>query len=436
MKTYHIETYGCQMNVHDSEKLAGTLEKRGYVPAASLLSADVIVFNTCCVREHAEDRVFGNVGTLKSLKEERPEVLIAVCGCMMQQEGMAENLARKFPFVSLIFGTHNIDQFKDMLIEAETGDKPSIHIKDDLTEITEGLPVRRGREVTAFTNVMYGCDNYCSYCIVPYVRGRERSREPEAILDEIGALAKSGVLEVMLLGQNVNSYGKTLVPPVTFAELLRKVAAVEGIRRVRFMTSHPKDLTEDIVYAMRDCPAICNHIPLPVQSGSNRILRAMNRHYTRERYMEIVKLFRREIPGVAITTDIIVGFPGETEKDFQDTLDLVKRVEYDAAFTFKYSVRTGTKAATMPDHVSETVKKERLKVLMDLQSEIGYRKNLEYVGREVDVLFDAKGKNGIVTGRTGTNKLVKTPGGEGVLGSIQRVRINEAEPWSLRGDMI
>ena len=436
MRTYHIETYGCQMNVHDSEKLAGILEKRGYVPAGSLLSADVIVFNTCCVREHAEDKVFGNVGTLKSLKLERPDVLIAVCGCMMQQEGMAETLASKFPFVSLIFGTHNLDEFEDMLIEAETGDKPYIHIKDDLTRITEGLPVRRGREITAFTNVMYGCDNYCSYCIVPYVRGRERSREPGAILDEIRVLAKSGCLEVMLLGQNVNSYGKTLDPPMTFAQLLREVAGLDGIRRVRFMTSHPKDLTEDIVFAMRDCPAICNHIHLPVQSGSNGILKRMNRRYTRERYMEIVDLFRREIPNVAITTDIIVGFPGESEADFEDTLDLVKRVEYDAAFTFKYSIRTGTKAATMPDQVTDSVKKERLKRLMDLQSEIGYRKNLEYVGREVEVLFDARGKNGIITGRTGTNKLVKIPAREGVLGTIQRVRINEAEPWSLRGDMI
>jgi len=436
MKTYHIETYGCQMNVHDSEKLAGILEKRGYVPASSLLSADVILFNTCCVREHAEDRVFGNVGALRALKEERPDVLIAVCGCMMQQEGMADTLARKFPFVSLIFGTHNLDEFEDMLIEAETGDKPYVHVKEDLTQITEGLPVRRSRDVTAFTNVMYGCDNYCSYCIVPYVRGRERSREPGAVIDEISGLAKSGVMEVMLLGQNVNSYGKTLTPPMTFAQLLRKVADIEGIERVRFMTSHPKDLTEDIVYAMRDCPAICDHIHLPVQSGSNRILEMMNRRYTRERYMEIVDLFRREIPGVAITTDIIVGFPGESEADFGDTLDLVKSVEYDAAFTFKYSVRTGTKAATMPDHVTESVKKERLKRLMDLQSEIGYRKNLEYVGREVDVLFDAQGKNDIITGRTGTNKLVKIPAGEGVLGTIRRVQITEAEPWSLRGDMI
>ena len=436
MKTYHIETYGCQMNVHDSEKLAGILEKRGYVPAASLLSADVILYNTCCVREHAEDRVFGNVGALRSLKEERPEVIIAVCGCMMQQEGMAENLARKFSFVNLIFGTHNLDEFEDMLTEAETGDKPYIHIKEDLTQITEGLPVRRSREVTAFTNVMYGCDNYCSYCIVPYVRGRERSREPGAVLDEIRSLAGSGCLEVMLLGQNVNSYGKTLDPPMPFARLLRKAAGIDGIKRVRFMTSHPKDLTEGIVYAMRDCPAICDHIHLPVQSGSNAILDRMNRRYTRERYMEIVDLFRREIPGVAITTDIIVGFPGESEADFENTLDLLKRVEYDAAFTFKYSVRTGTKAATMPGQVSETVKKERLKRLMDLQGEIGYRKNLEYVDREVEVLFDAEGKNGVITGRTGTNKLVKTPAEEGVLGTIRKVRITDAEPWSLRGDMI
>ena len=307
--------------------------------------------------------------------------MIAVCGCMMQQAGMAENLARKFPFVSLIFGTHNLDEFEDMLVEAETGEKPYIHIREDLDHITEGLPVRRSRQITAFTNVMYGCDNYCSYCIVPYVRGRERSREPEAIIDEIRSLAGSGCLEVMLLGQNVNSYGKTLTPPMTFAGLLRDVAEIEGILRVWFMTSHPKDLTEDIVYAMRDCPAVCSHVHLPVQSGSNRILKRMNRHYTRERYMEIVELFRKEIPGVAITTDIIVGFPGESEADFEDTLDLVERVAYDAAFTFKYSVRTGTKAATMTDKITETVKKERLKRLMDLQSEIGYRKNLEYVGR-------------------------------------------------------
>lgn len=436
MKTYHIETYGCQMNVHDSEKLAGMLEKRGYVPAASLLSADVIVFNTCCVREHAEDKVFGNVGALRTLKQERPEVLIAVCGCMMQQEGMAQTLIKKFPFVNLVFGTHNLAQFEEMLSDAELQDKPFIRICREADKVTEGLPVRRGREVTAFTNVMYGCDNYCSYCIVPYVRGRERSREAQAILDEVKGLAESGCLEVMLLGQNVNSYGKTLDPPVSFAELLRRVAAIDGIRRVRFMTSHPKDLTEDIVYAMRDCPTVCKHIHLPVQSGSNRILERMNRRYTRERYMEIVDLFRREVPGIAITTDIIVGFPGETEEDFEDTLNLVRRVQFDAAFTFKYSIRTGTKAATMPDKVNETVKKERLQRLMDLQTEVGYRRNLEYVGREVEVLFDAEGKNGIATGRTDTNKLVKAPAADGLIGTIRRVRIREAKPWSLKGDMI
>jgi tRNA-2-methylthio-N6-dimethylallyladenosine synthase len=436
MKTYHIETYGCQMNVHDSEKLAGMLEKKGYAPASSLSSADVIVFNTCCVREHAEDKVFGNVGALKSLKEERPDVLIAVCGCMMQQDAMADTLSKKFPFVNLIFGTHNLDRFDQMLDDAARQDKPYIHILPETGEIAEGLPVRRNRDISAFVNVMYGCDNYCSYCIVPYVRGRERSREPEAILSEIGELARSGCMEVMLLGQNVNSYGKGLTPPLSFAELLRSVASIEGIRRVRFMTSHPKDLTEDIVYAIRDCPAIANHIHLPVQSGSNRILKMMNRRYSREKYMDLAAMIRETVPGIAITSDIIVGFPGESEADFADTLDLVKTIEFDAAFTFKYSIRTGTKAAGMPDQIPEKVKKERLQQLMEVQTEIGYRKNLEYVGRQVQVLFDSESRKDLVTGRTGTNKLVKVPAQAGLMGAIRTVRIREAESWSLRGDVL
>lgn len=436
MKTYHIETYGCQMNVHDSEKIAGMLEEKGYAPASSLSAADVIVFNTCCVREHAEDKVFGNVGVLKSLKQDRPDILIAVCGCMMQQEGMAETLARKFPFVDLIFGTHNLGEFDEMMNAAARRDKPYIHIHKDLAHIAEGLPVRRSRGISAFVNVMYGCDNYCSYCIVPYVRGRERSREPEAVLDEIRRLAETGCMEVMLLGQNVNSFGKTLAPPMTFAELLRRAADIEGIRRIRFMTSHPKDLNEDIVRAMRDCPAICHHIHLPVQSGSNRILQAMNRRYTRERYMDLVAMIRDTVPDIAISSDIIVGFPGESEQDFADTLELVETVGYDAAFTFKYSIRTGTKAAGMPDQVSETVKKERLRRLMDRQTEIGYRKNLEYVGRTVEVLFDTEAKKGTITGRTGTNKLVKTAARDALTGTLRYVHITEAEPWSLRGDVV
>ena len=354
---YHIVTYGCQMNVHDSEKLAGMLHEMGYEETSEQNEANLILFNTCCVREHAEQRVYGNVGALRTLKQADPNLIIGVCGCMMQQEEVAAEIVRKFPFVDIVFGTHNLHRFPQLLLQAMDSAHTVVEILNEEGEVIEGLPMQRSDGVSAWTTIMYGCNNFCSYCIVPYVRGRERSRKPEDIIDEISALADKGYMEVTLLGQNVNSYGKDLGEGYLFPDLLRDINKISGIERIRFMTSHPKDLSPELISAMAECEKVCEHLHLPVQAGSNRILKKMNRCYTREDYMDLVYKIREAIPDIALTTDIIVGFPGETEEDFLDTLDLMEKVRYDSAFTFIYSTRRGTPAAKMKEQIDESIKR-------------------------------------------------------------------------------
>jgi len=328
---YNIVTYGCQMNVHDSEKLAAMLLEMGYEETPAIEEADLILFNTCCVREHAEQRVYGNVGALQPYKRQKPNLIIGVCGCMMQQKEGANDLIKKFPFVDLVFGTHNLHHFPRLLFQAMLSEHSVVEVLDEEGSIIEGIKVRRASNVSAYITIMYGCNNFCTYCIVPYVRGRERSRRPQDIINEAKELASQGYKEITLLGQNVNSYGKDVGGQYLFPDLLRDVNKIEGIERIRFVTSHPKDLSPDLIDAMAGCEKVCQHIHLPLQAGSDRILRKMNRHYTREDYVELVDKLRKRIPDIAITTDIIVGFPGETEQDFQDTLDIVQRVRYDSA---------------------------------------------------------------------------------------------------------
>ena len=345
-KSYHVVTYGCQMNAHDSEKIAGMLDEMGMNASSTREDADFVIFNTCCVRENAERRALGNITWLKEIRKEKPELLIAVCGCMIQEPGMAEKILKQYKFIDLAFGTANMHKLPEMMYELLNGGKRLVQVEEkDL--IPEGIPIRRLRHDAAYITIMYGCDNFCSYCIVPYVRGRERSRDPEQILREAEHLIKSGVKEIMLLGQNVNSYGKGLTGNISFAGLLKRLDET-GVPRIRFMTSHPKDLSDELIDVMSCGKHILPHFHLPVQSGNNDILRLMNRHYTREQYLDRVRKLRSAVPGIGLSTDIIVGFPGETEEQFADTMSLVDEVRYDSAFTFIYSPRTGTKAAAMP----------------------------------------------------------------------------------------
>ena len=365
-----ISTFGCQMNENDSEKLAGMLEYMGYRRTDRLEECDLVLFNTCCVRENAEFKVYGHLGSLKPLKARRPEMVIAVCGCMVQQEEVVGHILNKYGHVDLIFGTHNLHRFPELLYKTFSSDSTVTDISSCDGYIAEGLPIRREHGVKAWLTVMYGCNNFCSYCIVPYVRGRERSRRMPDILDEARLLARQGYREITLLGQNVNSYGLDRNDGSSFAALLRRLEKIEGLERIRFMTSHPKDLSDELIYAMRDCGKVCEHLHLPVQAGSSRILKEMNRKYTREHYFDLVDRIREQVPGISITTDIIVGFPGETEEDFEQTIDLVEKVGFDYAYTFIYSKRTGTPAAQNAEQVSEQVKKKRFDELLKIQNRI------------------------------------------------------------------
>lgn len=436
--SYYIETWGCQMNEEDSEKLSGMLKNIGYVNTEIKESADIIIFNTCCVRENAELKVFGNVGALKKIKEKRPDLIIALCGCMMQQKDMAETIIKKFPFVDIIFGTHNSYKFPEYLNRVKQEGKSVMEIFDKEEGIVEGIPVDRKSDIKAFVTIMYGCNNFCTYCVVPYVRGRERSRRPEEIISEIKQLVSNGYKEITLLGQNVNSYGKGLEGDMNFAKLLRMVNEIDGLERIRFMTSHPKDLSDDVIYAVRDCSKICEQIHLPVQSGSSRILKIMNRSYDREQYLELVRKIKKEIPDVAITTDIIVGFPGETEEDFEDTVSLVKEVEYDSAFTFIYSRRKYTPADKMEEQIDDGVKHDRFNRLIEAVNEASAKKNRAYQDRVVDVLVEGKSKNddSKLMGRTRTGKLVNFTGTEDSIGKIVTVKITEAMTFSLNGKTV
>lgn len=432
---YFIETYGCQMNEHDSEKLAGMLESCGCRREDDRLRADIILFNTCCVREHAEKRLLGNIGALKKLKDECPGIIIGVCGCMMQQKEVADRLYKRFPFVDLIFGTNELHLFPEMLERAHEGRRVEL-VRDMDGEIAEGLPVRRKDDVSQYVTIMYGCNNFCSYCIVPYVRGRERSRTPESILEEIRALVKSGCREVTLLGQNVNSYRGE--GDVDFPSLLTLVNGIEGLERIRFMTSHPKDLSPRLVEAMATLEHVSPHIHLPVQSGSSRILERMNRRYTREQYLALIDSLRKNVKGIEITTDIIVGFPGETDEDFDETLGLVNEVGYSAAYTFKYSRRTGTSAAEMPDQISEQVKKARLSALNDAVAEGLRAGNARYIGAVGEVLVEGCDTRSEprAFGKLPSFKMVYFPGGNELKGKLVRVKIKDTASNSLIGERI
>jgi tRNA-2-methylthio-N6-dimethylallyladenosine synthase len=440
------------MNERDSETLAGMLSDLGYRETTDRNKADVIIMNTCSVRENADRRFFGNLGQLKRIKEERPDVIIAVCGCMMQQQHIIDTLKSKYTWVDLVFGTHNIHEFPKLLGNVLDERKKVVDVWDQADEIVEGLPAQRKHPYKAFVNIMYGCDNFCSYCIVPYTRGRERSRDPEAILEEVKALVADGVLEITLLGQNVNSYrgqirnqdkeeagGGTVMDSsgeyVSFAGLIHMLNEVEGLKRIRFTTSHPKDLSDELIDAFASCEKLCPHIHLPVQSGSTRILEKMNRKYTKEEYLELVEKLRRKTPDIAITTDIIVGFPGETEEDFEETLDIVRKVGFDSAFTFLYSIRKGTPAENFPDQVAEEVKHERFNRLVEEVNRISAEKNRALVGQVVEVLSEGKSKTNkaLYTGRTGGHKLVNFKADEDVTGRMVKVLITESSTFSLTG---
>lgn len=437
MKKYLIITYGCQMNENDSEKISGMVEELGYTKTEDEKDADLIIMNTCSVRENANNRFFGNLGNFKKLKQKKSGLILAVCGCMMQEEHIVKKIKEKYSFVDIVFGTHNIASLPSLLEECDAKRKLIVEVLEDSDKLAEGLPVHRQFKHKAFVSIMKGCNNFCSYCIVPYTRGRERSREYQNILNEVRELANDGVKEVTLLGQNVNSYGKNLDDPVSFAKLLKMVSEVEGIERVRFMTSHPKDLSDELIEVIRDNPKICRHIHLPMQSGSSRILKLMNRHYDKDTYINLVKKIRSEIPDVAITTDIIVGFPTETEEDFLDTLDVYKECEFDTAFTFIYSKREGTKAAVMDGQIDEKTVKDRFDRLLKLHDEIVLKQNKKYLGKEVDILIDGKSKtnDNVLTGRTSSFKLVNFTG-KGETGDIVKVKITDVHTFHLSGEVI
>ncbi len=435
---YTVVTFGCQMNARDSEKLEGILEAVGYQKTEQEERADFVIYNTCTVRENANQRVYGRLGYLGKQKKKHPHMMIALCGCMMQEEHVVEKLKKSYRFVDLIFGTHNIFRFAELLCQAMDSDRMVVDIWKDTDQIVEDLPVDRKYSFKSGVNIMFGCNNFCSYCIVPYVRGRERSRNPEDILKECRTLAADGVTEVMLLGQNVNSYGKNLNPPVTFASLLSQVEQIPGIKRIRFMTSHPKDLSDELIQVMSQSQKICSHLHLPLQSGSSRILKKMNRRYTKEQYLELVDRIRAAVPDISLTTDIIVGFPGETEEDFQETLDVVRKVRYDSAFTFIYSKRSGTPAAIMEDQVPPEVVKDRFDRLLQLVQEISRQMSSRFTGTVQEVLTEeVNGQDpSLVTGRMSNNLLVHFPGDASMIGSYRKVRLDECKGFYYMGTLV
>ena len=436
-KNYHIITYGCQMNEHDSENIAGMLEALDYSHTPNPEEADVVVMNTCSVREHADKRFFGMLGQFKKQKKNNPDFIICICGCMPQQPHIVEEIRKSFSWVDIVFGTQTIAEFPNLLLERIRTGKKQFSIIANNEEIPEEKESKREFKHKALVNITYGCNNFCTYCIVPYTRGREKSRSLRAVKQEIINLVNDGVKEVMLLGQNVNSFRDA--DGNNFAALIRALDEVEGLERIRFMTSHPKDLSDELIACFGDCKKICHNIHLPVQSGSDEVLRRMNRHYNRERYMEIVEKLRATCPDLSISTDIIVGFPGETEEDFQDTLSLVREVEYDSAFTFIYSPRVGTPAAKYDNQIPENIKHDRFDRLVDEVNRCSAKKNSEYLGRIVDVMVDGASKNdaGAWSGRTDTFKLVNFTSEEPLTeGQMVSVRITETKTFSLDGEKV
>ena len=434
--TYCLQTFGCQMNEKQSEVVAGIMDEMGFDRKESE-DADIVIYNTCTVRENANLKVYGRLGKLHNLKKHNPDMKIILFGCMMQEQHVVDKIRKDYPFVDLVFGTHNIFRFAELFYEMKNRDSQLVEIWEGTEQIVEELPTERNYSFKSGVNIMFGCNNFCSYCIVPYVRGRERSREPKDIIREIEKLVADGVCEIMLLGQNVNSYGKTLDNPITFAELLREVNKIEGLKRIRFMTSHPKDLSDDLIMAIKECDKVCKHMHLPLQSGSSRVLKEMNRHYDKEKYLDEVKRLREQIPDIAITTDIIVGFPGETEEDFLETMDVVKQVRYDSAFTFIYSKRTGTRAATMENQVPDDVVKDRFDRLLKEVQTISSEKAKCYEGKVVPVLAEEMDdqKDGYVTGRMDNNSIVHFPGTEDMIGNIYNVKLDECRGFYYMGEI-
>ncbi len=442
---YSILTMGCQLNENDSEKLCGMMEQMGYTKVENLAQADLIVFNTCCVRENAEDRLFGKLGEVKKYKEEYGTI-IAICGCMMQEKHIVEKLEKSYPFFDIIFGTHTLHEFPTDLYQILNDRKRIEDILDIDGEIIEGLPIKREDNIKASVTIMNGCNNFCSYCIVPYVRGRERSRMPKDILEEVKDLAKQGYKEIMLLGQNVNSYLRverengmqfeTYEGVNSFATLLRAINKIEGIERIRFISPHPKDFTDDVIEAIRDCEKVCKLVHLPLQSGSSNVLKVMNRKYTKEQYLNLVEKMKKQIPNLTLSTDIIVGFPGETEEDFEDTLDVVRKVNFEQVYMFIYSRRVGTPGDKMENQIPEEVKHKRFDKLKQLVEEQIANKNKEYVGTVQNVLIEGRSKTNdkMLMGRTDSNKVVVIEGNEELIGKTVPLKIISEHMWYLKGE--
>lgn len=434
----YVRTYGCQQNVADSERLKGMLDKAGYSFTENPEEADFILFNTCAVREHAEDRVFGNVGALKNIKRKHPSVLIALCGCMMEQEHIAKRIQDSFPFVTLVFGTNCLHEFPKLLYNSLLYGKRTFLRGNTDDNVYEGIPVKRDGKFKGFLPIMYGCDNFCSYCIVPYVRGREKSRLPHVVVDEAKDMIQQGFKDICLLGQNVNSYGKGLNPQPDFASLLKEIDSIDGDYWLRFMTSHPKDCTKELIDTIAESKHISHHLHLPFQSGSDKILKLMNRKYTREKYLEIIRYAKERIPDLSLTSDIIVGFPGETYEDFQQTLSLIREVEFTSLFTFIYSKRKGTPAATMEDVATEEEKSMWFRELLKVQEEIAAKRCAQMVSTVQKVLVEEESSNkeGILCGRTSGNIIVEFAGDCSLIGSFINVKITKARNWILNGEIV
>lgn len=434
----HVHSYGCQQNVSDGEKIKGMLALMGYSFCDSPDEADVVIYNTCAVRENAEARVFGNVGALKHKKHRNPDMIIGLCGCMTQQEHIAEKVKKSYPHVDIVFGTHVLEKLPQMMYQTLKNNKRIFNISDTNNDIVEGIPIKRDKTYKAWLPIMYGCNNFCTYCIVPYVRGREKSRKSIDIINEFKGLVEEGYKEITLLGQNVNSYGKGLEEDINFSQLLRQLNDIEGDFRIRFMSSHPKDATKELIDVIASCNKVCNHFHLPIQCGSNRILEKMNRHYTVESYLELIEYARKRIPDIAFTSDIIVGFPGETYEDFLGTVELIKKVRFDSIFSFIYSKREGTKAALMEDPILESEKSKWFQELLAVQREIGKEKYKECVGKTFRVLVDGEGKTGsdYMTGRNEGYMIVDFKGDKSLEGQFVNVKITEALNWALLGNII
>lgn len=436
-KKYLFRTYGCQLNEHDTETMQGLLSELGYVATEDEKLADIIIFNTCSVRENADNKVFGEIGRMKTLKKENPNMLLALCGCMAQQDVVVNKILKSYPQVDMVFGTHNLHKLPEIIEQAIFSKETIVDVWKTEGEIVENLPILRQDGIKANVTIMYGCNNFCTYCIVPYTRGRERSRSMTSILDEIQGLKAAGYMEVMLLGQNVNSYGLDLDGNIDFADLLAEIDKI-GIPRIRFMTSHPKDFTDKLIDTIKNSKNICEQIHLPFQAGSNSILHKMNRKHTREWYLERINKIKEAIPNASFSTDVIVGFPGETEAEFEDTLDIIRQVEFDMAYTFIYSPREGTPAANFEDSISNQDKKTRLQTLIAIQNDISHKKNMDYLGKEVNVLVEghSKTKTDKLSGRTRTNKIVNFTGPIELIGREVNLLIEEVKTWSMEGRLL